>query len=304
MKSMRFGVRVVGVLAFLLVSGWLAQRQARAMQLTSQQKQEMRLHYDRATRAFDVGKYQEAIEEYQKAYEIGGDPAMLYNIAQAYRLNDQPADALRFYRRYLQRQPNAHNREYVDRKIADLEKLIEERRKAAAAAPPFVPAPQPSPVVVTPVVPATPPSPPPLLMEPPPEPKPLPPAEPPPSRRGLKIAGWSALGAAVVTGGLAAYFGEVAKSKADKISSESRMGISFEPGVAAVEQNGKNANLAAIVLGSASGACLVTGAILLIVGRTPSQPAEAPSTQTARATLSPWVSVAGGFVGAGAHLRF
>ena len=56
---------------------------ARAAELTPQQKLEMKQLYERATRAYDVGKYNEAIEEYQKAYEIGGDPPMLYNIAQA-----------------------------------------------------------------------------------------------------------------------------------------------------------------------------------------------------------------------------
>ena len=41
------------------------------------QKDEVKLHYQRATRAYDLQKYQEAIDEYQKAYEISGDPAML-----------------------------------------------------------------------------------------------------------------------------------------------------------------------------------------------------------------------------------
>jgi outer membrane protein assembly factor BamD (BamD/ComL family) len=59
-------------------------------QLTPQQKQEIHVHYQQATRSYDLGKYQEAVEEYQKVYEIDGDPVMLYNIAQAYRLNDQP----------------------------------------------------------------------------------------------------------------------------------------------------------------------------------------------------------------------
>src|SRR5258708_6919386 len=53
---------------------------ARAAELTPQQKLEMKQLYERATRAYDVGKYNEAIEEYQKAYEIGGDPPILYNI--------------------------------------------------------------------------------------------------------------------------------------------------------------------------------------------------------------------------------
>ena len=47
------------------VLGGVATRDALA-QLTPQQKQEVHQHYERATRAYDVGKYQEAIEEYQK----------------------------------------------------------------------------------------------------------------------------------------------------------------------------------------------------------------------------------------------
>src|SRR5450432_417854 len=141
---------------------------ARAAELTPAQKLEMKQLYERATRAYDVGKYNEAIEEYQKAYEIGGDPPMLYNIAQAYRLNDQPGEALRFYRRYLQRAPSARNREDVERKIADLEKSVEEKRKAqAAATPPLVTAP---PAVPAPATAATSPVGPPAPVPPAPAP--------------------------------------------------------------------------------------------------------------------------------------
>src|SRR5499427_9200224 len=88
-------------------------------QMTQAQRDEVKLHYQRATRAYDLQKYQEAIDEYQKAYEISGDPPMLYNIAQAYRLADQPTEAVRYYRRFLQRMPNARNRDDVERKIAE-----------------------------------------------------------------------------------------------------------------------------------------------------------------------------------------
>jgi tetratricopeptide (TPR) repeat protein len=309
--GLRRNVRLIAWVAFAVVGAWLAAAGGRAwaMQLSPQQKQEMRVHYDRATRAYDVGKYAEAIEEYQKAYEIGGDPAMLYNIGQAYRLNDQPNDAIRFYRRYLQRQPNAHNRDYVERKIADLEKIVEERRKdtPAVTPPPTPSAPPPTPAVTTPPVPPPPPTPR-LLMEPPPDTSPQPPSppeEPPPSRRAFKITGWSLVGAGVLAGGAAGYFGYVAQQKADKISmyAMSNPPIVFEQGIANIEQNGKNANLAAIVLASASGAFLITGAILLIVGRTP-PPAAAGETQTAHVSVVPWIGAGAGVVGAGAHLRF
>src|SRR5580692_166185 len=153
-----FGL-VIAVAAPLVMLAALG-RPALAMQLSVQQKQDVRVHYERATRAYDLNKYQEAIDEYQKVYEIDGDPVMLYNIGQAYRLNDQPQESIHFYRRYLQRSPEARNREDVNRKIVNLEKLIEDRRKAAAAVtppPPAVPAPEtkvetPAPVVSPPTV--------------------------------------------------------------------------------------------------------------------------------------------------------
>src|SRR6185437_4959705 len=118
------------IFSMMLLAVWT--KEARA-QLTPQQKQEIHTHYQQATRAYDLGKYQEAIDEYQKVYEIDGDPVMLYNIGQAYRLNDQPQESIHFYRRYLQRSPEARNKDDVERKITAQEKLIEDRRKAAAA---------------------------------------------------------------------------------------------------------------------------------------------------------------------------
>jgi tetratricopeptide (TPR) repeat protein len=265
-------------------------RSANAMQLTSQQKQEMKMHYERATRAYDLQKYGEAIDEYQKAYEIGGDPPMLYNIAQSYRLNDQPAEAIRYYRRYLQRAPEARNRDYVERKISDLEKLIEERRKAAAAAtpPPVVnqpPPPPPPPVVVTP-------PPPPVVVVPPPPP---PPPPPPRSHTGL-VVGISMIGAGVIADGFAVVEGLRAKQKSDDISKASRMGLVFDP---QLESDGKSANVAAIVLGIGGTAVAITGAIILI---TSSSKTDEKSPETSTVSFAPWLGA--GLVGGGARLRF
>lgn len=266
---------------------------ARAMQLTPQQKQEIKLHYERATRAYDLQKYGEAIEEYQKAYEIGGDPPMLYNIAQSYRLNDQPAEAIRYYRRYLQRAPDARNRDYVERKIADLEKLIEERRKAAAAA-------TPPPITVTPPVVTTPVSP--TVVTPPPPINPpavTPPPPPEPSRAGL-VVGWAMIGAGVIADGIAIYEGLQAKKKGDELTRLSRMGmpVPFDP---AIESAGKTANIAAIVLGIGGTALAITGAIVLITS-TSSSDAPESAPRAARVRLTPWLGP--GVVGGGASLRF
>jgi len=101
-----------------------------AAPLTSAQRQEIRAHYQRASRDYDLGKFEEAIDEYQVIYEIDGDPVMLYNLAQAYRLAEQPDKAIQFYRRYLQRAPEAKNREAVEQKISALEKILAQHGKA------------------------------------------------------------------------------------------------------------------------------------------------------------------------------
>ena len=150
---------IAGLASLLLAAFIVASPRAAQAQMTQAQKDEVKLHYQRATRAYDLQKYTEAIDEYQKAYEISGDPPMLYNIAQAYRLADQPREAAHYYRRFLQRMPNAKNRDDVERKIADQEKLAEQRKKVEPVAPPPPPTKPPPIVEVKPPVepPVTPP---------------------------------------------------------------------------------------------------------------------------------------------------
>ncbi len=275
-----------GLLLVTVATGLLlAPGRAHALQLSPAQKAEMKAHYEKATRAYDLGKYQEAVDEYQKAYEIGGDPPMLYNIGQSYRLNDQPSEAIRFYRRYLQRSPNARNREDVERKISELEKLIDERRKAAAAVTPPPPTNTPPPVTVAP--PPPPPLPPPPVMPPP----------PPPPSPARKVVGWSMIGAGLIADGVAVYEALRAKQKADQLTRDSNDPSHpvFDP---SVESAGKSANLAAIVLGISGTAVAVTGAIILMTGGS----SDAGGTQTARVSFTPWIS--GGLLGGGARLQF
>src|ERR1043165_6786751 len=50
--------------------------------------------------------FETAISLYQKAYDLIPHPVLLFNIAQAHRLAGHDADALTFYERYLQAEPN------------------------------------------------------------------------------------------------------------------------------------------------------------------------------------------------------
>lgn len=253
-------------------------------QLTADQKQEMRQHYEKATRAYDIEKYGEAVDEYQKAYEIGGDPAMLYNIAQAYRLNKQLPDALHFYRRYLQRSPNARNREDVERKINDLEQSIEAKRKAdeaaAAAArlrapPPVTPAPRPA-VLAAPRMVTV-------------------PARPVESGNGMRVAGivvTSVGAAALIASGITGY---LASKKGDDLTNASKNGGMFDPGV---ESSGKTLNTVAIATVIGGGVMAVVGTVLLVASH------KGPADETAARPVALAPVFGAGTVGASAALRF
>jgi tetratricopeptide (TPR) repeat protein len=94
-----------------------------------------KVHYDKGTTLYDLGQYKEAAREFEEAFKIVSDPALLFNIGQAYRLGNEPASALRAYRGFLRRFPNAKNRAVIENHIAALQKLVEEQKRVATSPP-------------------------------------------------------------------------------------------------------------------------------------------------------------------------
>lgn len=106
-----------------------------------------RAHFHEGTKAFDLGLYDLAIREYMAAYQAKSAPALLYNLAQAHRLAGHLKEAQRFYRIYLERLPNAKNRDEVEAKLAALAQQLEPHHMppAKGAVQPGSPASVPSP---------------------------------------------------------------------------------------------------------------------------------------------------------------
>jgi len=90
---------------------------------------------EKAARLYDLGRYGEAIQEYEAAYLLVPDPNLLYNIGQAYRLWDKPEEAVRSYKNYLRNRENAPNRAEVEKRIVELERAVEIRHRSEAAPP-------------------------------------------------------------------------------------------------------------------------------------------------------------------------
>src|SRR5262249_2381033 len=64
-----------------------------------------RLLADRGRQLQRDGKFAEALEAYKAAYVLAPSPGLLFNLAQAYRLNGDCDDAAWMYRRFLETDP-------------------------------------------------------------------------------------------------------------------------------------------------------------------------------------------------------
>lgn len=86
---------------------------------------EAKEHYDRGMQHYELGEFTAAVEEFKQAYARSQAPGLLFNLAQASRLGKDYEQALHFYRSYLRVRPDAPNRPDVEKRIAELEPLVD-----------------------------------------------------------------------------------------------------------------------------------------------------------------------------------
>jgi tetratricopeptide (TPR) repeat protein len=104
-------------------------------------------HARKANSLAAAGKCKQAIPEYNVAYRLLKDPALLFNRAECLRKVGQGKQALYDYRRFLEELPAAPNRKLVESRIAALDPSSApiETKTIAQAPPVEVPAPLPAP---------------------------------------------------------------------------------------------------------------------------------------------------------------
>lgn len=88
-------------------------------------KQKAKKHFKIAEQHYKLGRFQEALAEYSKAYELAPLAGFLFNIGQCHRLLGNHERAVFFYKGYLREKPDARNREAVLKLIKDGQKELD-----------------------------------------------------------------------------------------------------------------------------------------------------------------------------------
>ena len=88
-----------------------------------------REHFQNAENSFNLGRFPDALADYQAAYEAKPLPGFLFNIAQCYRNMHSFERARFFFRRYLALEPHTPNRRLVEDLIAEMTREMDSADK-------------------------------------------------------------------------------------------------------------------------------------------------------------------------------
>jgi tetratricopeptide (TPR) repeat protein len=105
----------------LLFVGWVLALAPRPASAEDASMRAAKRHFERGERLFALGKFDQALDEYQKAYDARPLPDFLFNIGQCYRNLEQYDEAMFSFKKYLKDTPDAPNRESVEKLVAELE---------------------------------------------------------------------------------------------------------------------------------------------------------------------------------------
>ena len=164
-----------------------------------------RQHFEDGSRLYDIGKFREAAREYEEAYKYKPDPALLFNIGQAYR-GRATGEALTAYNRICDGCRTRQSAE-VEAHIEKLQRVVDEQHKTQTS---------PTPVTVQPTT--TQPQAQPQLVT-----TSAPPEKPPVYKKWWL---WTAVGGAIVVGGVVAI-AVAATTPKDAASPANTFGVSL-----------------------------------------------------------------------------
>jgi tetratricopeptide (TPR) repeat protein len=115
-------------LAALVCAVALPSRSLAAPAPAAEDEKEARRLFQKAELSFNLGKFEEALADYQSAYQAKPLTGFLFNIAQCYRNLGNWERARFFYRRYLTLEPRSPNRHRVEDLVAEMTDRLEKQQ--------------------------------------------------------------------------------------------------------------------------------------------------------------------------------
>jgi tetratricopeptide (TPR) repeat protein len=98
-------------------------------QQSDAQDEEARALYQAGRVAFDDGRFDDALEYFERSHELSGRPQLLYNIGSAADRLRRNAMALEHFEAYLEALPDAENRRSVEARIRLLQDALDHGRE-------------------------------------------------------------------------------------------------------------------------------------------------------------------------------
>jgi tetratricopeptide (TPR) repeat protein len=123
------GIALCAACATAPSMGW-AQAQG---DLSQTERDELaRSHFRAGTRYFELRRYVQAAEEFERVFELSGQGALLYNAGRAWEAAGRARDAMRAYERFLETRAEGVDRASVQSSINALRARADEESRLAA----------------------------------------------------------------------------------------------------------------------------------------------------------------------------
>jgi len=124
-------MRTAVILALILATPALATAQQTAIEPDmSLADREAHARFESGRLAMESGRYEEALADFTRSYELSGRGIILFNIGLVHDRLRRDGEALDAFERYLEAVPDAPNREEVWARILVLRRAMEERQSA------------------------------------------------------------------------------------------------------------------------------------------------------------------------------
>lgn len=123
---------VVVLIALVLMNGAAHAQTKTAEPPSAADDQAARALFKEGKAAYELGKYEDALQYFEQAHARSGRPQLLFNIGQAAERLRRDEKALEVFRAYLAQVPDAHNRAEVETRIKQLEQWIAARDRDGA----------------------------------------------------------------------------------------------------------------------------------------------------------------------------